>query len=219
MTRRRHAVAGTRQPVKAAAFQETAQRPTTHLLPMIRSHTEGRKDMTCQPPTAVPVPAARGRRGCGALAFGGRAPRGFTLLELLIAVAIVAVLAVLAASQYAAYVERVKVGNAKADILAMELAVQRFHTQTFRYPASLAEIGLDAKLDPWQRPYHYTDLSGKGAKGKARKDHKLNPLNSDFDLFSAGKDGVFKTQVDQKDSLDDVIRARDGSFVDLARNF
>lgn len=175
--------------------------------------------MTCQPPTAVPVPAARGRRDCGACALGSRARRGFTLLELLITIAIVAVLAALATSQYAGYVERIKVGNAKADILAMELAIQRFHTQNFKYPASLAAAGLDAKLDPWERPYHYTDLSGKGAKGKARKDHKLNPLNSDFDLFSAGKDGVFKTQVDQKDSLDDVIRARDGSFVDLAKNF
>lgn len=174
--------------------------------------------MTRQPPITAPAPAAQRRRDRGAAARGSRI-RGFTLLELMIAVAIVAVLAMLATGQYAAYAERVKVGNAKADILAMELAIQRFHTQYFRYPATLADAGLDGRLDPWRRPYHYTDLSGKGAKGKARKDHKLNPLNSDFDLFSAGKDGVFKTQVDQKDSLDDVIRARDGSFVDLARNF
>lgn len=146
-------------------------------------------------------------------------PCGFTLLELLIAVAIAAVLAVLAVSQYTAYIERTKVENAKAEIVAMEVTIERFHSRAFRYPADLAEAGLETQLDPWQRQYYYTDLSGKGAKGKARKDHKLNPLNSDYDLFSAGKDGVFKTQVDQKDSLDDVIRARDGSFVDLAKNF
>ena len=43
--------------------------------------------------------------------------------------------------------------------------------------------------DPWGRPYVYTDLSQKGSKGKARKDGKLNPINSDFDLYSLGEDG------------------------------
>ena len=171
----------------------------------------GNHDASVTPLTA---PARRIRATARAAAL-----RGFTLFELLVTIAIVVVLAVLATSQYGAYIERTKVNNAKADIVAMEVAMERFHSRTFRYPTSLAEAGLDAKLDPWQRPYHYTDLSGKGAKGKARKDHKLNPLNSDYDLFSAGRNGVFKTQVDQKDSLDDVIRARDGAFVDLAKNF
>src|SRR3546814_2125030 len=48
---------------------------------------------------------------------------------------------------------------------------------------------------------------------------KLNPLNSDFDLYSMGKDGVTKSQITNKDSLDDVLRANDGAFVDLAANF
>lgn len=174
--------------------------------------------MACHSPNAAPVPASRHVADLRPTARA-RARRGFTLLELLFAMAIAAVLAVLAAGQYSAYVEKAKVSNAKADILVIALAVQRYHNNHFRYPADLAELGLADKLDPWRRPYHYTDLSGKGAKGKARKDHKLNPLNSDFDLFSAGKNGVFKTQVDQKDSLDDVIRARDGSFVDLASKF
>ena len=85
-------------------------------------------------------------------------------------------------------------------------------------PVSLAEIGRDELLDPWQRSYHYVDLTGK-SKGKARKDRRLNPINSDYDLFSAGKDGEFKPQVSQKDSLDDVIRARNGAYIGVARDF
>lgn len=165
-------------------------------------------------PCVTPCPASPPRR-----TTGEPSTFGFTLLELLIAVGIGAVLVLLATSQYTAYIERTRVENAKADIVGMEVAIERFDSRMFRNPTSLAEAGLDAKLDPWQRPYHYTDLSEKGSKGKARKDHKLNPLNSDYDLFSTGKDGEFKTQVDQKDSLDDVIRARDGAFVDLAKNF
>ncbi len=149
-----------------------------------------------------------------------RAGGGFTLMELMFVVAIAAVLAVLATGQYSKYVDNAKVANAKADILVMSLEIQRFrnNSSTGALPASLADIGRGQQLDPWNNAYHYTVLDG-GNKGKARKDHKLNPLNSDFDLFSAGKNGVFKTQITQKDSVDDVIRARDGSFVDLAEKF
>lgn len=61
-------------------------------------------------------------------------------------------------------------------------------------------------------------LPGKG-KGKARKDRKLNPLNSDFDLYSLGKDGASKTQLTNKVSLDDTVRANDGAFVGLAADY
>lgn len=150
---------------------------------------------------------------------GTRVPSGFTLLELMITVAIVALLAVVASVQYSAYMDRVKVDQAKLDIHAIDLALQRYYTNHFRYPPDLASAGAGGKLDPWDRPYYYTELSGKGSKGQARKDRKLNPLNSDYDLFSAGKDGEFRTQIDQKYSLDDIIRARDGGFVDLAAKF
>jgi hypothetical protein len=38
-------------------------------------------------------------------------------------------------------------------------------------------------------------------------------------LFSPGKDGVFKPQLTQKDSLDDIVRAQDGAFVGVAADF
>jgi general secretion pathway protein G len=62
-------------------------------------------------------------------------------------------------------------------------------------------------------------LSSAKGKGDARKDGKLNPINSDFDLYSRGKDKVYKPQLTQKDSLDDIVRAQDGAFVGLAADF
>lgn len=145
--------------------------------------------------------------------------RGFTLLELLFAVALVAVLATLAVGQFSRYVDRSRSAAAQADIALMEMQILRYRNNNDALPDTLAQLGNGALLDPWQRPYHYTKLEGVKGKGSARKDKKLNPLNSDYDLFSAGKNGVFKTQVSQKDSLDDVIRARDGAYIGLAEDF
>ena len=47
----------------------------------------------------------------------------------------------------------------------------------------------------------------------------LVPLNSDYDLYSMGKDGVSSPPITAKPSQDDVIRASNGSYVGLASNF
>ncbi len=61
--------------------------------------------------------------------------------------------------------------------------------------------------------------SGNGSKGKPRKDRFLHPINSDYDLYSMGKDGETVEPLTAKKSHDDVIRANDGSFVGLAVEF
>lgn len=145
--------------------------------------------------------------------------RGFTLLELVFAVAVIAILTTLAVGQFSRYIDRSKSAAAQADIALMEMQILRYRNNNNALPDALAQIGQGALLDPWQRPYFYTKLEGVKGKGAARKDKKLNPLNSDYDLFSAGKNGVFKSQVSQKDSLDDVIRARNGAYIGLAEDF
>ncbi|WP_205289346.1 prepilin-type N-terminal cleavage/methylation domain-containing protein [Lysobacter sp. TY2-98] len=151
--------------------------------------------------------------------IGRRAEDGLTLVELVLVVAMILVLAAIANIGYRSIVERARVSHAIADIGELSMRIERYHTNNFDYPESLADIGESARLDPWGNPYYYTLLTGTKGHGTARKDHRLNPLNADYDLFSAGSDGVFKTQITQKDSLDDVIRARGGSYVGLAEDY
>lgn len=143
---------------------------------------------------------------------------GMTLIELLLAIAVAAILSTMAIASYAGYMERARVAQAKADILAMSVRIEQFYTEWMRYPDALTDVGSMSN-DPWERPYVYVDLTTATGNGMARRDRSLNPLNSDFDLYSIGKDGLTKKPITQRDSLDDVLRANDGRFIDLASKF
>lgn len=109
---------------------------------------------------------------------------------------------------------------AQTDILTMQLRITRFFTDQSRYPDDLSEIGA-VPTDPWGNPYQYLNITTVKVKDKVkvRKDKHLKPLNSDFDLYSIGKDGDSKPSLGAKASQDDTLRARDGSFVGLGADF
>jgi general secretion pathway protein G len=76
-------------------------------------------------------------------------------------------------------------------------------------------------LDPWGRPFQYLNIanSGNKAKGHQRKDKFLVPVNSDFDLYSLGEDGVSSPPFTAKGSRDDIVRANNGAYIGLAENY
>jgi len=144
---------------------------------------------------------------------------GQTVIEMMIVVLILMVLVGIAAGGYQNYRERIRVSQAITDIAAMAVTIKHYMVDNRSPPESLADVGLQNRVDPWSRPYFYLDLTSQNGKGKSRRDKKLNPLNSDFDLYSAGKDGLTQTQLTAHNSRDDVVRARDGKFIGLASDF
>lgn len=118
---------------------------------------------------------------------------GFTLLELLVVVAIIAMLAGYVGPKYFAQLGKSEVGVAKAQIDAFDKALDQYRLDTGHYPST--EQGLpaltkqpggenrwagpylkkDVPLDPWGRAYLYR---APGTNGK------------DYDIVSYGKDGV-----------------------------
>jgi len=169
--------------------------------------------------TALPGAFARGDRS--GRSAGPRSRAGFTLVELMIAIAIVAVLTAIVVPSYSSYRERVMVAQAKSDIIGLGPAIDQFRLNNDRFPDSLADIGKAGMLDPWKHPYRYLNLSpiAPGTMGQVRKDKNLVPINSDYDLYSMGKDGVTAAPLTAKASQDDVIRANDGRFLGLGSEY
>jgi general secretion pathway protein G len=117
---------------------------------------------------------------------------GFTLLELLVVMVIIGLLAGFVAPRYFAQVGRSQVKVARAQIDALDKALDQFRLDLGRYPTS--EEGLQVLVaqpngetswagpylkkgvpaDPWGRPYVYQQPGSHGG---------------DFDLLSYGKDG------------------------------
>jgi general secretion pathway protein G len=152
-------------------------------------------------------------RRCGARS-------GFTLIEVLLALVILAVLAAIALPYYGDYRERALIAQAKGDIREMEVLITRYYADHRAYPMTLADIGKATLLDPWKNPYQYLDVTDiKATKGQARKDKKLVPINSDYDLYSMGKDGVSAAPLTARSSQDDVIRANNGRFLGLGSEY
>ena len=107
--------------------------------------------------------------------------------------------------------------QAMADIYSIDTKIAAYELiNNGRSPDSLAEIGMDGLLDPWGNPYQYLNLSNMKGKGMARKDHSLVPINSDYDLYSMGKDGKSVSPLTAKVSRDDIVRANNGRFVGKA---
>ena len=145
--------------------------------------------------------------------------RGLTVVELMLSLVILGVVAAIALPGYEDYRQRMRIHQAKQDIAMMSPIIANHFNDTRAYPDSLADVGLGNNRDPWGNPYGYLNLGARGARGHARKDHSLVPINTDFDLYSMGPDGRSVAPLTARHSRDDIVRARDGAFIGLASEF
>ncbi len=117
---------------------------------------------------------------------------GFTLLELLVVMVIIGMLAAFVAPRYFAQVGKSQAKSAKAQITALEQALEQYRLDVGTFPST--QEGLDAlnvaptdagagwygpylkkavPPDPWGRPYQYANPGQHG----------------EIDLYSFGRDG------------------------------
>jgi general secretion pathway protein G len=140
---------------------------------------------------------------------------GFTVVELLAVVTIAGALTALGVPKIQQTVEKARVAQAIGDIHALSVNLATQDT----LPDELSFVG-PLPTDPWGNPYQYNKFPpGKKVPKGARKDRFLVPINTQYDLYSVGRDGVTTAPLTAKASQDDVIRANDGGFIGLASNY
>ena len=144
---------------------------------------------------------------------------GFSVLEILIVIAILAILVSIAIPAYENYQDKKNIALAKTEILELQVIIDRFYVSNNRFPDTLAEISENVRRDPWGNAYYYTNVSTAKNKGSVRKDKNLTPVNSDYDLYSAGKDGLTRLPFTAEQSQDDIVRCNNGSFIGLALDY
>lgn len=145
--------------------------------------------------------------------------RAFTLFELLLAIAIIGILAGAAFPAYRRYLDEARNQQARADIRAIESVLERYYFTNNAYPDTLGQVRLDNMTDPWSKPYRYVRITVSTNRGLLRKDRNLVPINSDYDLYSTGKDGDSRPPLAAPPSRDDIVRANSGKFVGLASDY
>ena len=146
---------------------------------------------------------------------------GFQLVELVIVLAILGIVSLVAVPSYLSFLDKVDYVTAETDITDITVVIEQYYSGKGEYPESLADIGKDSLRDPWGNAYYYLRIAGGSVngKGKLRKDKSLSPVNSDYDLYSAGKDGQTKPPFPPKVSHDDIVRASNGRFIGYAADF
>jgi general secretion pathway protein G len=148
------------------------------------------------------------------------AARGFTVIELVIVLAIAALVLAMTMPMVNSYVERGKVSQAVSDLAEMSKTIRSYEKTHGALPESLGDVTFNGSTtDPWGYAYQYFNLRTAHGNGQARQDKILRPLNSDFDLYSIGPDGLTLPSLAKPESRDDIVRARDGAFVGPASEF
>jgi len=145
--------------------------------------------------------------------------RAFTLLELLIVMAIMITLAAMGIPAFADALDVAYVGRAIGDIRTLQTEITRYEVQLGKLPDTLQEVGVTDMLDPWGNPYEYLNFDNVQGQGQKRKDKFQVPLNSTYDLYSKGKDGASVSALTANSSQDDIVRANDGAYVGLGSQY
>lgn len=117
--------------------------------------------------------------------------RGFTLLELLVVMVIIGLLVGYVGPRYFSQVGKSEVKAARAQIDALEKALDQYRIDTGRYPSQ--EAGLSALFT---RPANESKWEGPYLKKGVPRDpwgnayvYKIPGEHGDYDLLSYGKDG------------------------------
>lgn len=142
---------------------------------------------------------------------------GYSLIQLLVVITLLGTLVTMAIPSYRIFVERARQSRAIGQVAEIDIAIHEYSVaHKAQLPVDLGEIGFAAAVDPWGAAIEYVNFSLGGAP---RVDQYGEPVNTSYDLYSAGPDGVSARSLAANESQDDIVLAGDGAFVGAAAEF
>ncbi|MGD9320295.1 MAG: prepilin-type cleavage/methylation domain-containing protein [Desulfobacteraceae bacterium] len=144
---------------------------------------------------------------------------GYSLIELFVVIALLATLIGAGIPLYTTYIEKAKMTRAAEHISTLQKEIQMYKLSKKVLPRRLSDIRDADLVDPYGRPYQYHNFTNTDEKEKRRKDRFLVPLNTEYDLYSMGRDGQSEPPIMAPKSHDDIVRANDGIYIGPASEF
>jgi len=123
-----------------------------------------------------------------------RSTQGFTLLEIIVVVAIIAILAAYIAPKVTGRVDDARISKAKSDIRVLESSLELYKLDNFVYPSSaqgleaLVNKPSGANMRNWRDGGYIKKLS-KDPWGNEYR-YAYPGSNGEFDVFSLGADAA-----------------------------
>lgn len=139
---------------------------------------------------------------------------GFTMVELIVVMAILAVLTLLAIPSYDLLTNRARTTGAIEEIRSIEKTIIAWSTDNGgALPENLTKLGssLPTSKDPWGRDYEYHLISDPAYM--TPRVFGVDPVNTDYDLFSRGKDGHTDPDISVDAAQQNILRINDGQWV------
>jgi general secretion pathway protein G len=143
--------------------------------------------------------------------------RGFSLIELLVVVAILGILANMALPALQDYKNMANASRCQSEIRMLDNLIAVYVIDRSVIPPLISDLPMPVLNDPWGHPYVYYNIINNTPVGSTRyKDiDTTSNLNDDYDLYSLGRDGITSNILSDSESLNDIVRVNNGSSVEL----
>ena len=143
----------------------------------------------------------------------------FSLIELLLCMAVIFILMSFSIKVMSLSIKRAKTIRCISEIKNIQTAIDSYKDEYKREsPDQFEALNINTVCDPWGTAYNYQNYK-MIPNGKRRKDKNMNPLNSDYDLWSNGPDRKTAFQINSAFGRDDIVRASDGQFIGTADDY
>lgn len=115
--------------------------------------------------------------------------RHFTMMELMVAIAILALLSGLAAANIPGYLERGRVSAAKSQVQTLNDAIMTYQMDMGSYPENLDDLVTDPGSKKWNGPYIVPAIIPEDPWGNSYQ-YTYPGEYGKYDVYSFGSDGV-----------------------------